>query len=36
MLQELMNLAFKIPEIWNIHFPSALLFGERDFPRKHD
>lgn len=36
MLQGLTNLALKIPEIWNVNFPSVLFFGERDFPRKHD
>lgn len=36
MLQGLMNLAFKFPQVWHFHCPSALFFGERDFPRKHD
>ncbi len=36
MLHNLTNLASIFTKIWGIHFPSAFLFGERDFPKKED
>lgn len=36
MLHRFTNFASIFTKIFGIHFPSSMLFGERDFPRKHD
>lgn len=34
MLEFLTGLSLKFSTVWHFRFPSAFLFGERDFPEE--